>query len=130
MEGAMNQETLDSSGLTMLRSHRQTLGQLPETAPVFSRELGVDANVMRRFKRAGIVERWGEAVHRWDTNQRNRPLWVLTDPAVDALDELGDRHGGLTPCCHSGWTNLTDSPYYQCNDCGGRFTKQEILEGD
>lgn len=56
-------------------------------------------------------------------------IWELSDEALDALDSMGDGRKMEMPCGHTGFRNLSESPFLQCAVCGGRFTKAEVMEG-
>lgn len=120
--------TPDSATIKVIKSNRETLTRLPDHAPFLSREVGHDKNILEKWQQRGIIKRWGEAVHRWETEQRDRDLWCLTEKCKEILDHLAPPPA-TTPCCTSGWVNLEDSDYYQCKTCNGRFTKEEILDG-
>lgn len=61
-----------------------------------------------------------------------RAIWKVTDAAEHYLTEVFDSPrsyaGCLLPCGHHGFTNLRDSPLYECNLCGERHTREEIEE--
>ena len=70
------------------------------------------------IKHVGYKTVEGSRVKKWETKQE---VW-------DLLMELEERSGPYTdrnPCGHSGFTNLSGTPMYECNTCKGRFVRSD-----
>ena len=55
-----------------------------------------------------------------------RHVWKLNPEAKPAIRKLKESYSGRLPCGHDGFTNLRDSPQYECTTCGERFDREDI----
>ena len=85
-------------------------------------------SVIRDAEQKGIVEEV-DTVDSAQGNGNDIYVWTLTEPAREYIEGYDPLLEGMMPCTHTnGFTNEYDSKNLVCNECGGRFTVQEVTE--
>lgn len=125
----MSGNTLQGQDAQWFRQHAETIHRLPREGGCTVHAWPVDEPhwLREKLREYDLIESVGNVEMRGKVGARCTNVYRFTDRGRELLDRYDVPDTGVQmPCGHSGFSNLQDSPFYQCTTCGGRFTREEV----
>lgn len=120
---------LSNSAATYIRSNLDIVSELPD-GEFTSRDLpGYVERRLARLSENNVIENVGQE-HVGDGHYRG--IWVVPESVAERIEELQAHRNAsgkgvpMLPCGHTGFSNVPDSPYYECKTCEKQFTRSEM----
>lgn len=122
---------LNSGAMSYVNCNLDWLSRLPKYCLFSTEFITVETSgKLQSLEKRGIIRKVDTIrpdTDLFDDRNSKKTIWHLSQEAIDYIENLEENRGAITlPCGHIGFTNLSDSPFYQCNECCARFTREEM----
>jgi len=126
----MSTDITFSNSLTQFaKRNAQRFDSVPKSGPFTINSHEIGPVYVKKAEKVGMVKKLGKVQHNGYGGGKNVHVWALTDKGRAAVEDYGGFDGPmLMPCGHSGQRNIEDSDFFACTTCGGRFTRDELLD--